>query len=93
MGKLTNFKDSPQSCWTTRHFRHEITLIAIDIVHGFRGVSWQRNVSKWVASISFQGKRHYLGQFESLDEAAAARKKAEDELFGTFLRYWKERKP
>lgn len=46
---------------------------------GVKGV--YRNKNKWVAYITFKKKRYHLGTFESIEEAACARKKAEEKLF------------
>ena len=52
---------------------------------GVRGVSLDKASGKWLAYIYFQGKRHNLGRYEKLEDAAAARKRAEDELFQPML--------
>lgn len=52
---------------------------------GVVGVSFDRRSGKWDARLTFQGKRHYLGRYDTLAEAAAARRKAEQEWFGEFL--------
>ena len=52
---------------------------------GVVGVSFDKKSGKWDARLTFQGKRHYLGRYNTLAEAAAARKKAEQEWFGSFL--------
>jgi hypothetical protein len=38
----------------------------------YGGVSWDKSNSKWVARISYAGKRHHLGCFENAEEAAKA---------------------
>jgi len=43
-----------------------------------------RGEGKWVARIEFKGKAYSLGYYDSLDEAAASRKKAENEILGNF---------
>jgi hypothetical protein len=48
---------------------------------GVTGVSWDRIAAKWLATIRVAGRTIYLGQFLSLAEAAAARKRAE-RLYG-----------
>ncbi|MGN0563480.1 MAG: hypothetical protein ACI4LH_01930 [Candidatus Heritagella sp.] len=52
---------------------------------GYNGVSFHRKSQKWVAQIGFKGKNHYLGSFADIEDAAAARKKAEERLYGKFL--------
>jgi hypothetical protein len=37
----------------------------------YRGVSWSKRHSKWVAKAMLDRKNHYLGLYESEDEAAA----------------------
>lgn len=57
---------------------------------GYRGV-YQRENSRWRAAIGFQGKVYNLGTFVNLEDAVAARKKAEEELYEPFLREHAER--
>ncbi len=47
---------------------------------GVTGVAWDKRASRWQARIGLNGKQKYLGYFDSLDEAVAARKAAELEL-------------
>jgi hypothetical protein len=44
---------------------------------GHPGVYWHKQGSKWVACIAHNYKQIYLGYFENLEEAIAARKAAE----------------
>lgn len=44
---------------------------------GVLGVRWRKRVSKWQAQIVVNKKYHYLGLFDTIDEAAAARLDAE----------------
>lgn len=53
---------------------------------GVPGVDWVSSKGLWRASICFKGKRHYLGSYHSLEEAAKARRRAEEALHGPFLR-------
>jgi hypothetical protein len=45
---------------------------------GVKGVSWSKNIGKWQAYIGNNGKLVNLGYYAELDEAVAARRKAED---------------
>jgi len=49
---------------------------------GVRGVNKRGN--RYVARIRLRNKRHYLGSFASLEEAAVAYKKAAEQLHGEF---------
>lgn len=44
---------------------------------GVTGVRWQDSIEKWVARITVDYKTHYLGCFDTLEEAKEARAKAE----------------
>lgn len=50
----------------------------------YKGVSWSNDRKKWVAQIKRAGKFHYIGRFESEDEAARAYDAKAKELFGEF---------
>jgi hypothetical protein len=43
---------------------------------GYKGVSWKKKISKWVANIKIDGKLKHLGYFTSEEEAAEAYQKA-----------------
>jgi len=46
---------------------------------GVMGVSWNKQKAKWVAHIRVDGKTIHLGYFDTIEDAAAARAKAEIE--------------
>lgn len=51
---------------------------------GIKGVNWDKRYGKWRASLTFQGKRHQLGLYDSLADAAEARHEAELEIVAPF---------
>jgi hypothetical protein len=53
--------------------------IRSDNASGFTGVCWHKAANKWIASIFVQKKNIYLGVFENIEDAKAARKAAERE--------------
>ena len=53
---------------------------------GVPGVDWWAAKGKWRATICFKGKRTYLGSYQRFEDAVAARRKAEENLHGKFLR-------
>ena len=57
---------------------------------GHRGVSFNKRCHKYYSYIGFQKKIHHLGYFNTLEEAIAARKKAEEEIFEPFLKSYEE---
>lgn len=44
-----------------------------DNVSGVTGVSWAAHVNKWQANTNVAGKRHYLGLYDSFEDACQAR--------------------
>ena len=45
---------------------------------GIRGVFFNRRSGKWRATLKFQGKDHYLGEYIKIDDAIKARQRAEE---------------
>jgi hypothetical protein len=54
--------------------------LAKNNISGITGISWQAKSQKWIANITVKRKRKYLGIFSDLNDAIAARKKAEQDL-------------
>lgn len=52
---------------------------------GRRGVSWNKRKQLYVAKITFQGNRYYLGSFKSFEKAVIAREEAEEKLYNSIL--------
>lgn len=52
---------------------------------GVPGVEWQASKGRWRAAICFKGRRYYLGSYARFEDAAAARKRAEEALFQPLL--------
>ncbi len=55
---------------------------------GYTGVYQNRRTRKWCAQITFKGKTYSLGTYFRIEDAAKARKAAEDRLFGEFLDWY-----
>lgn len=60
---------------------------------GYNGVYLNRRNQKWIAQITFKGKTFYLGSFSDIEQAAEIRKKAEDQIYGDFLKWYYETYP
>lgn len=54
---------------------------------GYTGVHQDRRTGRWIASITFQKKRYYLGSFEKKEDAIRARKRGE-EMHENFLEWY-----
>ena len=55
---------------------------------GIRGVNYHKKTGKWNAYIGFKRKLYNLGYYETIEEAAQARRIAEEKLFGDFLEWY-----
>lgn len=53
-------------------------------ISGCSGVTWNDEIGKWHARITKAGRIHLLGHFEDVNAAIAARKKAENAMYGEF---------
>jgi hypothetical protein len=51
---------------------------------GVPGVSWEKTRNKWAAYIRLNGKQIHLGRYNTIEEAAEARRSAEIEYFGEY---------
>lgn len=51
---------------------------------GHKGVSFDRARKQWAAEIRAFGERHHLGRFDRIEDAIAARQRAENKMFGEF---------
>lgn len=67
-----------QNCMNAKMFAHNTS--------GVKGVSFRPKQGKYYAYIKRDQLMRSLGLFDTLEEAAAARAKAEKELFGEFRR-------
>ena len=56
-----------------------------DNTSGVRGVNYERNTRRWRASIGFKGVVYDLGSYDHLEQAAKARKAAEEIIWKPFL--------
>ena len=64
----------------------------VDNTSGRKGVSRRKN-GRYLAKIGFQNRQYYLGTYDNMEEAVAARQQAESILFENFLneyRNWQE---
>lgn len=53
---------------------------------GVRGVHWKSRNGKWRAVLDFKGKRYELGMYKNFEDAVNARRTAEEQIIGTYLK-------
>lgn len=58
---------------------------------GTKGVSWYSPTSRWQATITFKKKQYHLGRYHNIEDAIAARVKAEEQLHGKFVEWYNEK--
>jgi hypothetical protein len=76
---------SPDNCrWVTWNVQ-AINRRDKDSKTGIRGVQYSKRNKKYTARIGVNGKRYFLGYFNSIDDAKQARKEAEVKYFGDAL--------
>lgn len=68
--RLDNRKENLRVC--TRLQNNYNRQIRSDNVSGYKGVSWNSQVQKWMVQIQYEGKKVHLGKFNNKEEAAQA---------------------
>lgn len=58
---------------------------------GYCGVYYDKKVKKYRAQLKFKGKVMKFGSYSKLEDAVAARKKAEEKYFGEFIEAYERR--
>ena len=59
---------------------------------GVKGVFWSEREQRWIASITVKRKSIKIGRFRTLEEAAKARKEAEEKYFAPLIEEYKQLK-
>lgn len=68
--KLNNTDENLRKCTHQQNLQNTVRLRKG--VSGYRGVFWDAEMSKWAASIQYDGKQHKIGRFNTKIEAALA---------------------
>lgn len=96
-GKTHNFKTEKQRRGSGIRFNRENNWVEETMLcslgrkrsrnnsTGINGVSWCNTYKKYVASIRFQKQLIFLGRYDKLQDAAKARKEAEEKYFKPIL--------
>lgn len=73
----------PSNCkWATATEQQRNQRIQRNNSSGVKGVSWDKSKQKWAVQITANYKNIHIGRFSSLQEAALARKRAEEKYWG-----------
>lgn len=72
---------------------HSLSMkISINNTSGIKGVSWDKRKNKWISQICFKRTNYKLGYYDNIEDAAKARKDAEEKLFKPVLEKYNEGK-
>lgn len=64
----------------------------INNTSGIKGVTWDKRKKKWKAQICLKRTQYNLGTYDNIEDAAKARKEAEEKLFKPVLKKYNEGK-
>lgn len=84
MDKTNNTRENLRICTQQNNIRNRQKQA--NNKSGKKGVCWHKASKKWVAQITIEGKRTYLGTYETIDEAYEVYCKVEKEHFGEYQR-------
>jgi hypothetical protein len=67
----------------TPEVNHRNVRLLVTNTSGVKGVSWKQAKQRWEASIKVDDRNLYIGSYNTLEEAAEARKDAEEVFWDT----------
>lgn len=81
---LNNMRSNLRTATHAENLRNQRT--STRNTSGIKGVIWDKQRGKWKAQITLSGKKHYLGLFENMDDAAQAYARGSASLHQAFGR-------
>jgi len=73
---------SKENCiWADRFAQNINQRVRKDNKTGCKGVSYRKDIGKYIVNINRNNKRHYLGAFNDIEDAIAVRLEAENERY------------
>lgn len=82
--KLDNRRENLRICARSQNHANKNKLS--NNTSGFKGVTFDKRLQKWLAQIYIQNKKIYIGVFEKTEDAARAYNKAAKKYFGKFAK-------
>lgn len=83
---LDNRRSNLRVCTQQDNRRNESKKAVYRAASPFKGVSWDKDRSKWAAKISYNGTTRNLGRFDEEVQAALAYDEVAKQVFGKFAR-------
>lgn len=88
---LDNQRKNLRSC---THSQNRMNVARqVNNTSGYKGVTWFKRDSKWMAYIKVDGKQIHLGLFDTIEEASIAYQTAAMRLHGEFSKQWLDSQP
>lgn len=87
-GKIAGNNIKKNFCIDHTNIKNLTMKTRSDNTSGIKGVSWDKSRKKWVVQIRFKGKNYRLGRYDKKEDAAEARRVAEEKMFGSFLTWY-----
>ena len=92
-GKYVGKTTKEEYCIAGTNINNLTAKINKNNTSGIKGVYWDKQRNKWVAQIKFKGHNYHLGRYAKIEDAAEARKEAEEKKFGNFFKWYYETHP
>jgi hypothetical protein len=71
--------------WCTNQENNQNKGFSKNNTSGVKGVYFKKEIGKWCAKITHNGKKYHLGYFENIEDGSKARQTKAKELFGEFM--------
>jgi len=71
--------------WVTNQENQQNQKLSTNNTSGIKGVYLNKKTNKWIAYVTIDGKKMYLGCFENIDDAKAARITKAQQVFGVYI--------
>ena len=78
---------TPENCRWAESVEQSVNREIIKNKNSLAGVSWSNRRKKWEATISKDGKKHWLGTYAVMDDAVSARLDAEIKYYGRQIQH------
>ena len=79
---LDNRKSNLRICTNQENIRN--CKVPKNNKSGYKGIYWAKDKNKWTVQITLNNKTKYIGRYEKLEDAIAARKEAAKKYYGEF---------
>lgn len=90
-GKMVGAFIKGKYCINGTNIKNLTSKVRENSTSGIKGVTLDKKRNKWTAQIRLKGKNYYLGRYDTIEEAADARREGEEQIFKPFLENLKKK--